>query len=334
MDTKLLELLVCPVTKGALRYDRARQELVSRSARLAYPVRDGIAVLLEDEARPLRDDELEDKPRHDGAPATPAHGAAQAASAYVVLIPARMGSSRLPGKPLADIAGLPMVVRVAQRAGQSRAARCVVATDDARIVAACQQHGVQALLTDAGHASGSDRLAQACELLGLDGDDIVVNLQGDEPLVEPQLLDAVAALLPAHPQASMGTAARPINNQEELHSPHAVKVVCDARGMAQYFSRAPIPWTRDAGEPSEAAAHGFSALRHIGLYSYRAGFLRRLPTLARAPTEQLEQLEQLRVLWHGYRIAVHIAPPAPDLAVDTPQDLERVRALLRAQEAT
>jgi len=320
MDAKLLELLVCPVTKGSLRYDRARQELVSRSARLAYPVRDGIPVLLEDEARPLSDDEIDGKT----PPAPDAAVPAGHCAGYVVLIPARMASSRLPGKPLADIAGLPMVVRVAQRAGQSRATRCVVATDDARIIDACRQHGIEAILTDAHHASGSDRLAQACELLGLDGDDIIVNLQGDEPLMEPTLLDAVAALLVQHPQASMGTAARPIADSEEFHSPHVVKVVCDARGMAQYFSRAPIPVARAA---ENGARSDFPALRHIGLYSYRAAFLRRLPALAPAPAEQMEQLEQLRVLWHGHRIAVHVAPAAADCSVDTPEDLERVRAL-------
>ena len=260
--------------------------------------------------------------------------AAAAAPGFTVLIPARMASSRLPDKPLADIAGLPMVVRVARQAGLSGAARTVVATDDARIQAACQDHGVPALLTRPDHASGSDRLAEACEQLGLDGDAVVVNVQGDEPLIDPALINAVAALLQAHPGASMGTAAHAIGNLDDYTNPNVVKVVCDAQGMAHYFSRAPIPYARDhAGQawwdaPAVATAlAGFAPLRHIGIYSYRAGFLRQFPRLAPAPTEAIEALEQLRVLWHGHRIAVHISAQAPGPGVDTPADLARVRAL-------
>ncbi|WP_353179883.1 3-deoxy-manno-octulosonate cytidylyltransferase [Delftia acidovorans] len=260
---------------------------------------------------------------------------------FTVLIPARLASSRLPGKPLADIAGLPMVVRVAQRAGLSGATRCVVAADDESIVAACAAHGVAAVLTRSDHASGSDRLAEACELLGLDGDDIVVNVQGDEPLIAPDLIDAVAALLPLRPSASMGTAAHAIDSLADFTNPNVVKVVCDAQGMAHYFSRAPIPFAREhAGqawwETASAAASaapghsGFAPLRHIGIYSYRAGFLRSFPQLSPAPTEVLEALEQLRALWHGHRIAVHLTPHAPGPGVDTPEDLERVRARLSA----
>ena len=260
--------------------------------------------------------------------------AAAAAPGFTVLIPARMASSRLPDKPLADIAGLHMVVRVARQEGLSGAARTVVATDDARIQAACQDHGVPALLTRPDHASGSDRLAEACEQLGLDGDAVVVNVQGDEPLIDPALITAVAALLQAHPGASMGTAAHAIGNLDDYSNPNVVKVVCDAQGMAHYFSRAPIPYARDhAGQawwdaPAVATAlAGFAPLRHIGIYSYRAGFLRQFPRLAPAPTEAIEALEQLRALWHGHRIAVHISAQAPGPGVDTPADLARVRAL-------
>lgn len=260
---------------------------------------------------------------------------------FTVLIPARMASSRLPDKPLADIAGLPMVVRVAQRAAASHATRVVVAADDPRILQACAAHGVEALLTRADHASGSDRLAEACVHLGLDGDDIVVNVQGDEPLMDAALIDAVAALLPARPEASMGTAAHPIASLADYTNPNVVKVVLDARGLAHYFSRAPIPFARDhagtvwwegraeAAAPAVAALAGFAPLRHVGIYSYRAGFLRAFPALAPAPTEAVEALEQLRALWHGHRIAVHRADASPGPGVDTPEDLERVRALFR-----
>ena len=253
---------------------------------------------------------------------------------YTVLIPARLSSSRLPGKPLADIGGLPMVVRVAQRAALAGAARCVVAGDDESIVAACAQHGIEAILTRKDHASGSDRLAEACEQLGLSGDEVVVNVQGDEPLIDPKLIDAVAQLLLARPEASMGTAAHPIETLADYRNPNVVKVVCDASGLASYFSRAPIPFSRDHADEAWwktlTASNGhasFTPLRHIGIYSYKAGFLRDFPRLSPAPTEAMEQLEQLRALWHGHRIAVHITPDAPGAGVDTPEDLERVRAL-------
>ncbi|WCM91248.1 3-deoxy-manno-octulosonate cytidylyltransferase [Acidovorax sp. NCPPB 2350] len=259
---------------------------------------------------------------------------AGAATPFTVLIPARLASTRLPDKPLADIGGQPMVVRVARQAARSRAARVVVAADDARILQACAAHGVEAVATRADHPSGSDRLAEACGLLGLAGDDIVVNVQGDEPLIDPALIDAVADLLPARPDAAMGTAAHAIHAQADYANPNVVKVVLDARGLAHYFSRAPIPHARDhagaawweggrAGVPA-----GFAPLRHIGIYSYRAAFLRDFPALPPAPTEVLEALEQLRALWHGHRIAVHVTDAAPGPGVDTPADLERVRALL------
>lgn len=247
---------------------------------------------------------------------------------FCVLIPARLASSRLPNKPLADIAGLPMVVRVAQRARQSTASRVIVAADDARIVQTCAQHGIEAILTRKDHPSGSDRLAEACMLLGLDGDNIVVNVQGDEPLIDPSLIDAVANALDATPQASMATAAHRIATYDEYLNPNIVKVVCDAQGMAHYFSRAPIPFHRDRADLQWWSEHdSFAPLRHIGIYAYRCGFLRSFPQLAAAPTETTESLEQLRALWHGHRIAVHLSAQAPGIGVDTVEDLERVRAV-------
>ncbi len=251
---------------------------------------------------------------------------------FTVLIPARLASSRLPDKPLADIAGLPMVVRVAQRAAQSRAVRCVVAADDARIVQACRAHGVEVLLTRTDHASGSDRLAEACEQLALPDDAVVVNVQGDEPLIEPALIDAVAAELARRPDCVMSTAAHAIDHMDDFLNPHVVKVVLDRQHTALYFSRAPIPWWRDGmAEPSARSRLPSPApLRHIGIYGYRAGFLRQFPRLPVAPLEQTESLEQLRVLWHGQRIAVHLSEQAPGAGVDTPEDLARVRALFAA----
>ncbi|MEO6410319.1 MAG: 3-deoxy-manno-octulosonate cytidylyltransferase [Burkholderiaceae bacterium] len=246
---------------------------------------------------------------------------------YTVLIPARLGSTRLPRKPLADIAGLPMIVRVAHRARLSGAHRVVVAADHADIVAACERHGVMALLTRADHSTGSDRLAEACERLSLDGQDRVVNVQGDEPLIDPALIDACAALLDARPDCVMSTAAHAINSAADIENPNVVKVVLDAQSRALYFSRAPIPCWRDG--PSNRQAHGTPlALRHIGVYGYRAGFLRRFGTLAPSPLERAESLEQLRVLWHGQRIAVHVAATAPGPGVDTPEDLAQVRLMI------
>jgi len=252
-------------------------------------------------------------------------------AAFVVLIPARLASTRLPDKPLADIGGVPMVVRVARRAAASGAERVVVAGDDPRIISACEAHGVQALLTRTDHASGSDRLSEACAQLGLADDAIVVNVQGDEPLIEPALIDAVAQSLSDHPDAAMSTAAHAIESPEEFGNPNVVKTVLDARGYALYFSRAPIPWWRDGFVRQGARAVPTSppALRHIGIYGYRAGFVRRFPSLPPAPVESTEALEQLRALWHGYRIAVHISSHAPGPGVDTPEDLARVRALLQ-----
>ncbi|PYE79424.1 3-deoxy-manno-octulosonate cytidylyltransferase (CMP-KDO synthetase) [Xylophilus ampelinus] len=243
---------------------------------------------------------------------------------FTALIPARLASTRLPDKPLADIGGLPMVVRVAHRALASGAVRTVVAADHPTIVAACERHGVEALLTRENHACGSDRLAEACDLLQLADDDVVVNVQGDEPLVPPALVAAVAAALHARPEASISTAAHPIDTLADYLDPNVVKVVADASGLALYFSRAPIPWLRSTGA---TALPSPAPLRHVGLYGYRVRFLRAFPRLEQAPLETAEALEQLRALWHGYRIAVHLTPEAPGTGVDTPQDLARVRAL-------
>lgn len=251
-------------------------------------------------------------------------------ASYTILIPARLASTRLPEKPLADIGGAPMIVRVAQRVQQGRA-RVVVAADHPRIVAACEAHGIAAVLTDENHASGSDRLTQACTLLDLTDEAIVVNVQGDEPLMDPTLPAAVADLLARSPDASMSTAAHPIDNLADLANPNVVKVVCDARQLALYFSRAPIPWWRDGYGGAVTNASSLPAtpapLRHIGIYAYRVAFLKQFPQLPQAPIETCESLEQLRALWHGHRIAVHVTPDAPGPGVDTPADLERVRAL-------
>ncbi len=260
---------------------------------------------------------------------------AVASAACTVLIPARLGSSRLPDKPLADLGGLPMVVRVALRARQSAARRCVVAADDVRIVKACEAHGIEAVLTRGDHASGSDRLAEACDLLGLGGDEVVVNVQGDEPLIEPTLINAVAAELVLRPDCMMSTAAHAISQPVEFLNPNVVKVVLDRIGTALYFSRAPIAWWRDGmGEVASVKALASlpspAPLRHIGIYAYRADFLRQFPHLEPSPLEATESLEQLRALWHGYRIAVHVTALSPGPGVDTPDDLARVRALLGA----
>ena len=247
---------------------------------------------------------------------------------YTVLIPARLASSRLPDKPLADIAGMPMVVRVAQAAARSRAARVVVAADAPAIVAACQAHGIEALLTRSDHPSGSDRLAEACCLLGLDGEQLVVNVQGDEPLIAPAMIDACAALLRQRPDCVMSTVAHAMDDAAEFSNPNVVKVVLDAAGRALYFSRAPIGWWRDGfAQGIHQLPTAPAPLRHVGLYAYRAGFLRRFPTLAVAPLETLESLEQLRVLWHGERIAVFVSADRSGPGVDILEDLDRVRAI-------
>ena len=248
--------------------------------------------------------------------------------AFTVLIPARLASTRLPRKVLADLGGLPMVVRVARRAAQSKASRVVVAADDTEIVAACAAHGVASVLTSPHHPSGSDRLAEACEALALGDEEIVVNVQGDEPLIEPELIDACAALLAERPDCVMSTAAHAIESRADFENPNIVKVVLDAAGRALYFSRATIPWPRDgaAFDDGQARRGGF-ALRHVGLYAYRVRFLRRFPLMSQSPLEEIERLEQLRVLWHGERIAVHVSDSKPAIGIDTAEDLARAQAL-------
>ena len=246
---------------------------------------------------------------------------------FSVLIPARLASTRLPDKPLADIAGKPMIVRVAERAARSGAARVIVAADDDRIIQACALHGVAAVLTRTSHASGSDRLAEACERLGLQGDDVVVNVQGDEPLIDPELVRRCAELLAERPDCVMSSAAHPITELADFLNPNVVKVVLDAAGRALYFTRAPVPWWRDGYQGGVHALPTPAPLRHLGLYGYRAGFLRAFPALPPSPLEQCEALEQLRVLWHGEHIAMHVATEGPGPGVDTPDDLARVRAV-------
>ncbi len=249
---------------------------------------------------------------------------------FHVLVPARLASTRLPRKPLAEIGGVPMIVRVARRAAQSSAASVVVAADDAEIVAACAAHGVRALLTASHHESGSDRLAEACALLGLDGAQIVVNVQGDEPMLAPALVDAVAALLAGRDDCVMSTAAHRIVAPADFDNPNVVKVVLDAAQRALYFSRAAIPWPRDARAAGASGAATARPLRHVGLDADRAGFLRRFPLLPRSPLEEIERLEQLRVLWHGEHIAVHVGDDDAGLGIDTPEDLAHARALYEA----
>jgi 3-deoxy-manno-octulosonate cytidylyltransferase (CMP-KDO synthetase) len=234
-----------------------------------------------------------------------------------------MASTRLANKPLADIAGLPMVVRVAQRAQMSHANTVVVAADDERIVQACQLHHIPVLLTRSDHISGSDRLAQACEILGLPDAALVVNVQGDEPLIEPQVINAVAQLLASREDCCMSTVAHAITDPHELVNPNVVKVVLDRFNTAMYFSRSTIPFWRDAAQASTEPP--VETLRHVGIYGYRASFLRAFPNLAHSPLEAMESLEQLRVLWHGHKIAVHVSPETPGPGVDTPEDLARVR---------
>jgi 3-deoxy-manno-octulosonate cytidylyltransferase (CMP-KDO synthetase) len=256
---------------------------------------------------------------------------------FVAVVPARLASTRLPEKPLADIAGKPMVVRVAERAREAGAERVLIATDDMRVLDAARAHGFDALLTRADHPSGTDRLAEVATLLDLPDDTIVVNLQGDEPLIDPALVRDVASHLAANPDCAIATAAHPITDAAEVFNPNVVKVVVDARAIALYFSRAPIPWLRDAYQPHAGgqaievgampAPPADTVFRHIGLYAYRARFLRTYPTLAQAPIERTEMLEQLRAMWHGERIAVLITHEAPAPGVDTFADLERVRAL-------
>lgn len=248
---------------------------------------------------------------------------------FHVVVPARYGAVRLPGKPLIDIGGRPLIGHVWDRAMGSGAADVVIATDDERIADACRGFGADVEMTSPEHASGSDRVAEVIARRGWPGDDIVVNLQGDEPCMPPALIDQVAADLASHGSATMATLCTPIDDAKQLFDPHVVKVVLDAEGFALYFSRAPMPWHRDEFLGSQARLpRGVVFLRHIGLYAYRAGFLARFVSWPAAPLEQAEALEQLRALWHGERIHVTLAGQPPGPGVDTLDDIARVKARL------
>ncbi len=242
---------------------------------------------------------------------------------FLVVIPARLGSTRLPRKPLADIGGKPMVIRVAERAKQSLAQTVVVATDSPEIQAVCDEHHIECLLTSENHPTGTDRLAEVAQLLKLPSNALVVNVQGDEPLIPPELINQVAITLAEHEQCAISTVAVPITDATEINNPNVVKVVLNRSGEALYFSRAAIPFVRDP-KINQKTEH----LRHLGIYAYRADFLQAYSRLEPAPPEQAEALEQLRALWNGYRIAVHTASEAPPAGIDTQEDLERVRQLL------
>jgi len=242
---------------------------------------------------------------------------------FLVVIPARLGSSRLPRKPLADIAGKPMVIRVAERAKESHAKSVIVATDSSEIQTVCNKYGIECLLTSADHLTGTDRIAEVAQLLKLAGGALIVNVQGDEPLIPSALINQVAQTLADHTQCAISTVAVPITEKSEIDNPNVVKVVLNRVGEAMYFSRESIPFVRDAQVKQKT-----EYLRHLGIYAYRADFLQAYTKLEPAPPEQAEALEQLRALWNGYRIAVHTAAEAPPAGVDTPEDLERVRKLL------
>jgi 3-deoxy-manno-octulosonate cytidylyltransferase (CMP-KDO synthetase) len=265
-------------------------------------------------------------------------GSSVATPPFIAVVPARLASTRLPNKPLADLGGKPMVVRVAERARESGAQQVLIATDSPQVLEAAREHGFDAMLTRADHPSGTDRLAEVAVQHGWSDDTIVVNVQGDEPLIDPALVRGVASHLAINEGCAIATAAHPISDPTEVFNPNVVKVVLDARGVALYFSRAPIPWARDAWQPpSPAQLPNLAAMpappasatvyRHIGLYAYRAKFLRTFPSLTLSPIEQTEALEQLRAMWHGERIAVLVTPDTPLPGVDTPADLARVQAL-------
>jgi len=246
-----------------------------------------------------------------------------------VIIPARYASQRLPGKPLLEIAGKPMIQHVYERAVASGATTVVVATDDERIEKSVRAFGGDVCMTASTHRSGSERLAEVIAKRGYSDDRIVVNLQGDEPLMPPELIQQVAEDLQAHSPADMATLYTPVQTATELFDPHAVKVVIDSEGYALYFSRAPIPWDRDVfSETTEQLPQDHEHYRHVGLYACRAGYFSRYIALPPSPLEQLESLEQLRVLWHGGRIHVVEAATLPGHGVDTPQDLEKAANFL------
>jgi 3-deoxy-manno-octulosonate cytidylyltransferase (CMP-KDO synthetase) len=250
---------------------------------------------------------------------------------FTVVIPARYGSSRFPGKPLADINGKPMVVRVARQAAKSGAAGVIVATDDHRIAGAVRRHGYDVEMTRSDHASGTDRVAEVVKRRRLSAREIVVNVQGDEPLIAPSLIRSVAEDLDRNRDADITTACHRISTADDLNNANVVKVVIDERGRALYFSRAPIPYARDAFAAGiRAVPPRLPVYRHLGIYAYRAAFLRAFVSLKPVPLERFEALEQLRALAHGYVISMVVTRSAPQAGVDTPQDLARLkRALAR-----
>jgi 3-deoxy-manno-octulosonate cytidylyltransferase (CMP-KDO synthetase) len=247
--------------------------------------------------------------------------------AFHVVIPARHASTRLPGKPLLPIAGKPMVVRVAEQAAKSGAQQIWIATDYHAIANTVHEHGFKACMTLASHTSGTDRIAEVVEQQGWDDQTIVVNVQGDEPLIPPELIRAVAQHLHDHPECAIATACHTIHDQASMRNPNIVKTVLDINGNALYFSRAPIPYPRDAFAAGEELPEGLPVLRHIGIYAYRAAFLRAYGQLAPTPLEQYESLEQLRALYYGYKIGVVITADAPPAGVDTQADLEQARTI-------
>lgn len=253
---------------------------------------------------------------------------------FTVIIPARYASTRFPGKPLADIAGKPMVVRVAQQAAKSGAREVIIATDHADIARAVEAAGFEAVMTRQNHATGTDRIAEVAAKRGFSARHVVVNVQGDEPLIAPALIRAVAANLHAHRAAAIATACHPITTTAEFTNPNVVKVVLDHAGYALYFSRAPIPYARDAfakGMPKRPPVK-LPAYRHLGIYAYRCEFLRAFKSLRKASIEAFEALEQLRALAHGYRISVAVTRGAPHPGVDTPDDLKRILRHYRATQ--
>lgn len=252
---------------------------------------------------------------------------------FKVVIPARFASSRLPGKPLADIAGKPMVVRVADQAAASGAKEIWVATDHEGVAEAVRQHHYNVVMTRTDHASGTDRIAEVAAKLRWEDTDIVVNVQGDEPRIASTLIRQVAQELDNHELAAIATACHPIEDDHAFFDPNVVKVICDHAGYALYFSRAPVPYARDAFRQSSELPPGFPALRHIGIYAYRVAFLRKYSSLKPSAIETFEALEQLRAMWHGYRIAVALTRTAPEAGVDTLADLERVRMLFGASNS-
>lgn len=248
-------------------------------------------------------------------------------SGFNVVIPARHASTRLPGKPLLDIAGKPMIVRVAEQAVASGAVEICVATDHPEIAEVVEGHGFDVMMTRADHASGTDRIAEVVQSKGWGDDTIIVNVQGDEPLISPALIREVASNLAGHADAAIATACHPIHDKPSMLNPNIVKVVTDKYGYALYFSRAPIPYPRDAFAADADMPAGLPVFRHIGIYAYRADFLKAYASLPPAGIETFEALEQLRALWHGYRISVAVTPDAPATGVDTAEDLERVRRI-------